>query len=414
MIKVNKHTLSNGLRIVHTEIKSTQMVALNLLYDVGARDEDPEHTGFAHLFEHLMFGGSLHVENFDEPLQMAGGENNAWTSNDVTNFYITIPKQNVETAFWLESDRMLSLSFNSTSLETQRSVVIEEFKQRCLNQPYGDVYHLVRQLAFTKHPYQWPTIGKKVAHIEEATMEQVRDFFYHFYAPNNAVLSITGNIAFDEVIRLAEKWFGPIPERKVKERLLPEEPEQTELRKLEVERNVPMDLIYIGFHMCARLDEEYYAYDMLTDLLARGNSSRLVQHLVKDQELFTGIDASIWGSQDKGMIQVIGQLASGVTMEQAEKAIWKELNNLANVPIETYELEKIKNNYESLHVFEHLNYQSVAASLAYWELLGDADGINTEVDVYREVTSQALQEVAKKTFLPQKANVIYYRKKGDS
>lgn len=413
MIKINKHTLSNGLRIVHTEIKSTQMVALNLLYDVGARDENEHHTGFAHLFEHLMFGGSKNVVSFDEPLQMAGGENNAWTSNDVTNFYITIPKQNVETAFWLESDRMLSLSFDTTSLETQRSVVIEEFKQRCLNQPYGDVYHLVRDLAFTQHPYKWPTIGKQVSHIEEATMAQVKDFFYRFYAPNNAVLAVTGNISFEEVLQLAQKWFGPIPKREIVSRQLPQEPLQRLKRTLEVERNVPVDLIYLGFHMCDRLHPDYYAYDMLSDILARGSSSRLIQRLIKEQQLFTGADANIWGSRDKGMIQMLGQLSPGVSMEQAEEALWHELSLLSRELVDTYEIEKVKNNFESTHVFEHMNYQSIAASLAFWELLGDVEGINTEVETYRKVTREQLQRIAKETFTPSKANLLYYKKKAN-
>ena len=291
MIQVNHHTLENGLRIVHYEDKSTQMVALNLLYDVGARDEDPEHTGFAHLFEHLMFGGSVNVPDYDTPVQNAGGENNAWTNNDITNYYITLPRQNVETGFWLESDRMLSLDFNPKSLEVQRQVVIEEFKQRNLNQPYGDASHLMRELAYKRHPYRWPTIGKEISHIANATLEEVRTFFYHYYAPNNAILAVTGHISFDETLRLAEKWFGPIPKREIPLRRLPKEERQTALRRRTVERKVPVSAIYMAFHMCDRKHPDYYAFDMITDVLSNGRSSRLVHSLIHEQKLFTAIDA---------------------------------------------------------------------------------------------------------------------------
>lgn len=256
-MKINKHCFPNGLRLVHYEDTSTQMVALNIVYDVGARDEHPEHTGFAHLFEHLMFGGSAHIPDYDTPLQLAGGENNAWTNNDITNYYLTVPKPNVETAFWLESDRMLELAFSEQSLEVQRGVVMEEFKQRCLNQPYGDVGHLFRPLAFRVHPYRWPTIGKELSHIEQATLDEVKSFFYRFYAPNNAVLAVTGNISWDETVKLTEKWFAPIPRRDVPVRQLPQEPEQTQERRLTVERNVPLDALFMGYHMCSREGADY-------------------------------------------------------------------------------------------------------------------------------------------------------------
>ena len=322
MIEVNHHTLDNGLRIVHHEDKSTQMVALNLLYDVGARDENPDHTGFAHLFEHLMFGGSVNVPDYDTPVQNAGGENNAWTNNDITNYYITLPYQNVETGFWLESDRMLSLDFNPKSLEVQRQVVIEEFKQRSLNQPYGDVPHLIRELAYKQHPYRWPTIGKEINHIANATLEEVRAFFYHYYAPNNAILSVTGHIPFEETVRLAKKWFGPIPRREVPVRELPKEEKQTALRRKTVERRVPVDAIFMVFHMCNRLHPDYYAFDMITDLLSNGRSSRFVRSLIQDKKLFTSADSFISGSIDDGLLQITGKPAPGVSLEQAEEAIW--------------------------------------------------------------------------------------------
>ena len=295
-MKINRHILDNGLRLVHSRDESTQMVALNILYNVGARDEHPEHTGFAHLFEHLMFGGSVNIPDYDMPLQLAGGENNAWTNNDITNYYLTVPRQNVETGFWLESDRMLSLDFSERSLEVQRGVVMEEFKQRCLNQPYGDVGHLLRPLAYQKHPYQWPTIGKDLSHVANATLEEVKAFFFRFYAPNNAILAVTGNISFEEAVELTEKWFGSVPRREVPVRNLPQEPEQTEERRLTVERNVPLDSLFMAYHMCDHRHPDYYVFDILSDVLSNGRSSRLNQHLVQEKQLFSSIDAYISGS----------------------------------------------------------------------------------------------------------------------
>ena len=320
MITINRHTLANGLRIVHSEDKNTQMVALNVLYNVGARDEHPNHTGFAHLFEHLMFGGSIHIPDYDTHVQNAGGENNAWTNNDITNYYITLPRQNVETGFWLESDRMLSLDFSERSLEVQRHVVIEEFKQRNLNQPYGDVGHLVRGLVYQKHPYRWPTIGLEPAHIEHATLDEVKDFFFRFYAPNNAILAVTGNISFEDTVSLAEKWFGSIPRRNVQPRNLPIEPPQTEERRLTVERNVPVDALHMIFHKGDRLHPDYHVFDMLSDLLSAGRSSRLIQHLVVERQIFGSVDAYISGSIDAGMFYVVGKVAPSVTLEEAEAA----------------------------------------------------------------------------------------------
>ncbi|MBQ8241636.1 MAG: insulinase family protein, partial [Bacteroides sp.] len=318
MITVNKYTLSNGLRVVHWENPSTEMVALNLLYNVGARDEHPEHTGFAHLFEHLMFGGSINIPDYDTHVQQAGGKNNAWTNNDITYYYITLPRQNVETGFWLESDRMLSLDFSERSLDVQRHVVIEEFKQRHLNQPYGDVGHLVRSMVYKEHPYQWPTIGKDTAHIENATLEEVKDFFFRFYAPNNAILAVTGNISFKETVMYTEKWFGPIPKRNVPTRQLPLEPKQTEERRMTVERNVPMDALYMTFHMCNRLHPDYYVHDMMSDLLSNGNSSRFIRHLIQEKQLFSNIDAYIAGSIEEGTFHINGRPAPGISLEEAE------------------------------------------------------------------------------------------------
>ena len=411
MITINRHTLDNGLRIVHSEDKNTQMVALNVLYNVGARDEHPDHTGFAHLFEHLMFGGSVNIPDYDAYVQSAGGENNAWTNNDITNYYITLPRQNVEIGFWLESDRMLSLDFNEKSLEVQRHVVIEEFKQRNLNQPYGDVGHLVRSLVYKEHPYQWPTIGKEPGHIENATLDEVKGFFFRFYAPNNSILAVTGNISFEDTVALAEKWFGPIPRRDVKPRSLPVEPQQTEERRLTVERNVPVDALHLVFHKCDRLHPDYYVFDMLSDLLSAGRSSRLIQHLVVERQVFGSIDAYISGSIDAGMFYVVGKLAPGITLEEAEAAVWQELEAMKTEDIAEEELEKVKNRYESEQIFSNINYLNVATNLAFFELIGRAEDINNEVEKYRAVTAQRIKKVAQRTFVRENCSVLYYKAK---
>ena len=411
MITVNRHTLPNGLRIVHSEMESTQMVALNVLYNVGARDEHPEHTGFAHLFEHLMFGGSVNIPDYDTHVQNAGGENNAWTNNDITNYYITLPRQNAETGFWLESDRMLSLDFNEKSLEVQRQVVIEEFKQRNLNQPYGDVGHLVRDMAYKKHSYQWPTIGKETSHIANATLDEVKDFFFRFYAPDNAILAVTGNISFDDTVALAEKWFGPIPRRNVTTRNLPKEPVQTEERRQAVERNVPVDALYMVFHKCDRLHPDYYTFDMLSDLLSSGRSCRFIQHLVLEKQIFSNIDAYISGSIDEGLFHITGKPSPGISLEEAEEAVWEELEALKTIEIDSYELEKVKNRYESEQIFNNLNYLNVATNLAFFELIGQAEDINYEVEKYRSVTSERIREVARKAFVRENCSVLYYKAK---
>lgn len=410
-MRINKLTLSNGLRLVHHLDTSTQMVALNIVYDVGARDEHPQHTGFAHLFEHLMFGGSAHIPDYDTPLQQAGGENNAWTNNDITNYYLTVPRANVETAFWLESDRMLELAFSEQSLEVQRGVVMEEFKQRCLNQPYGDVGHLLRPLAYKVHPYQWPTIGKELSHIADATLDEVRRFFFRFYAPNNAVLAVTGNISWDDTVRLTEKWFAPIPRRDVPVRNLPQEPEQMAERRLTVERNVPVDALFMAWHMCARGEPDYYAFDILSDILSNGRSSRLNRRLVQEQKLFSSIDAYISGSRDAGLLQLSGKPAAGVSLQQVEDAVWRELDELCRVPIGEAELEKVKNKFESTQIFGNINYLNVATNLAWYELTGKAEDIDLEVGNYRAVTHEQLQAVATDAFRRENTSVLYYKRK---
>ena len=410
MLKINRHILANGLRLVHSQDDSTQMVALNILYNVGARDEHPEHTGFAHLFEHLMFGGSVNIPDYDAPLQLAGGENNAWTNNDITNYYLTVPRQNVEIGFWLESDRMLSLDFNERSLEVQRGVVMEEFKQRCLNQPYGDVGHLLRPLAYQTHPYRWPTIGKDLSHIANATLDEVKEFFFRFYAPNNAVLAVTGNISWEETVRLTEKWFAPIPRRNVPVRQLPQEVVQTAERRQTVERNVPLDALFMAYHMCSREDADYYAFDILSDILSNGRSSRLTRRLVQEQKFFSSLDAYISGTRDAGLLHISGKPSAGVSLEQAEAAVRKELEELKSGFVGEQELEKVKNKFESTQIFGNINYLNVATNLAWFELTGQAEDIDREVDNYRSVTAEQLHRVAQQTFRDENGIVLYYQK----
>ena len=410
MITVNRHILENGLRIVHSEDTTTQMVALNLLYDVGARDEHPEHTGFAHLFEHLMFGGSINIPDYDTPVQNAGGENNAWTNNDITNYYITLPCNNAEIGFWLESDRMLSLDFNEKSLEIQKNVVTEEFKQRNLNQPYGDVSHILREMAYKTHPYRWPTIGKEISHIMNATLEEVKDFFYSFYAPNNAILAVSGNITFEETKRLAAKWFGDIPARDIKPRELPQEEPQTEEHRVTVFRDVPVDTLYMAFHICGRRDSSYHTFDIMSDILCNGRSSRLIQRLVIEKKIFSSIDAYISGSIDSGLFHITGKPCDGISLEEAEKAVWEELEDLKKHPVEELELEKVKNRYESEQIFSNINYLNVATNLAFFELIGKAEDINDEVRKYRSVSSEQITEMARKCFINTNSNILYYKK----
>lgn len=410
MITVNRHILENGLRIVHSEDTTTQMVALNLLYDVGARDEHPEHTGFAHLFEHLMFGGSINIPDYDTPVQNAGGENNAWTNNDITNYYITLPCNNAEIGFWLESDRMLSLDFNEKSLEIQKNVVTEEFKQRNLNQPYGDVSHILREMAYKTHPYRWPTIGKEISHITNATLEEVKDFFYSFYAPNNAILAVSGNITFEETKRLAAKWFGDIPARDIKPRELPQEEPQTEEHRVTVFRDVPVDTLYMAFHICGRRDSCYHTFDIMSDILCNGRSSRLIQRLVIEKKIFSSIDAYISGSIDSGLFHITGKPCDGISLEEAEKAVWEELEDLKNHPVDELELEKVKNRYESEQIFSNINYLNVATNLAFFELIGKAEDINDEVRKYRSVSSEQITEMARKCFINTNSNILYYKK----
>lgn len=403
--------MDNGLRVIVHRDSSTPLACVNLLYDVGARDEDPEKTGFAHLFEHLMFGGSVNIPNYDEPLQRVGGENNAFTTNDITNYYLTVPSINLETAFWLESDRMLSLAFSEKSLDVQRNVVIEEFKQRYLNQPYGDVWLLLRPLAYKVHPYQWATIGKEISHIANAKIEDVKDFFRRFYCPNNAILVVAGDVMLDEVKQLCDKWFGAIPKGPDNRRQLPQEPPQVQERKISVERDVPLDALYKVYHMCSRSDDEYYTMDIISDILSRGNSSRLYKELVKKKRLFSELNAYVTGDFDKGLFVISGKLISGVKIEDAEKAVEEELEKLKRDLVDEAELTKVKNKIESTLVFSEMEVLNKAMNLAVSELLGDANLINREVELYAAVTAEHVRQESRKVFSPANCSTLYYRKK---
>ncbi|MEO5783631.1 MAG: pitrilysin family protein [Ginsengibacter sp.] len=408
MIQFEKFTLDNGLRVIVHQDTTTPMAVLNVMYDVGARDENPEQTGFAHLFEHLMFGGSINIPSYDEPLQMAGGENNAYTTNDLTNYYIQLPTENLETAFWLESDRMLSLAFDEKSLDVQRKVVVEEFKEHYLNKPYGDVWHKMRELAYQVHPYRWMTIGKELSHVENAQLQDVKNFFYKHYTPANAVLCVAGNVTVEQVKTLAQKWFGDIPAGEKYDRQLPQEPKQTGPRKLEVKAKVPLDALYKCWHIYHRLDMRYYTTDLITDLLSGGGSSRLYQSLVKEKQLFSNINCFHFGSADAGLLAIDGKLIKGVKMEDAEKAIEEELQKMKNELVSEAELEKVKNKTESLMAFEDVPLMSRASSLANYELLGDADLMNKELEHYQAVTAQDIQKECNNIFTADNCSTLYY------
>jgi len=408
MIQFERFKIANGLRVIVHRDASTPMVVMNIMYDVGARDEDQERTGFAHLFEHLMFGGSVHIPNYDEPLQMAGGENNAYTTNDLTNYYLHLPAENLETAFWLESDRMLSLAFDEKSLEVQRKVVVEEFKEHYLSKPYGDAWHKMRELAYHVHPYRWMTIGKDISHIEKAELKDVKEFFSKYYCPVNAVMVLAGNITVEKARELTEKWFGDIPAGTKYERKLPQEPEQKEERRLTVRTNVPLDALYKCWHISERLDKRYYIADLITEILSGGGSSRLYQTLVKEKKLFSNIECHHFGSSDAGLLAIEGKLVKGVSIEDAEAAVEEVLNGLKEKQVEETELQKVKNKTESMIVFEDMSVVNRANSLAYYELLGDAAMMNDELEKYAAITTEEILTESKNIFTKENSNTIWY------
>jgi zinc protease len=411
MIDYTEFTLANGLQVIVHEDPSVQIAVMNILYDVGSRDEREDKTGFAHLFEHLMFGGSVNIPNYDEPLQKVGGENNAFTNTDITNYYLTLPAANIETGFWLESDRMLSLSFDPQVLEVQRKVVIEEFKQRYLNQPYGDVWLKLRPLAYQDHPYKWATIGKEISHIENATLEDVREFFFRHYVPNNAILVVAGNVTTQQVKELSEKWFGPIPAGVRKDRSLPIEPKQQTKKVLEVEANVPAHALYKAYHMPGRFDNDYYAIDLLSDILSRGQSSRLYQTLVKEKEIFTSISSFVMGTIDPGLLVVSGRIREGISLEQAEKELDDVLRKTVEQGVFEDELEKVKNQAYATLEFGEVEVMNRAMNLAFAKLSGDANLVNRETAAINAVNRDDIQRVARQILNDQNSSALYYKAK---
>jgi zinc protease len=409
MINFQEFTLDNGLRVIVHEDPTVQIAVMNILYDVGSRDERPDKTGFAHLFEHLMFGGSVNIPSYDEPLQRVGGENNAFTNTDITNYYLTLPAANLETGFWLESDRMLSLSFDPKALEVQRKVVVEEFKQRYLNQPYGDVWLKLRPLAYQQHPYQWATIGKEISHIENATMEDVKDFFFTHYVPSNAILVVAGHVTLAEVKTLAEKWFGSIPSGKIRSRKLASEPAQTQKRLLEVNAKVPANALYKAWHMPGRFHDDYYAIDLLSDILSRGQSSRLYQQLVKEKEIFTSISSFVMGTIDPGLLVVSGRIKDGISIEDAEHEVDTILKQVVADGVANAELEKVKNQAESTLEFGEMEVMNRAMNLAFSKLSGDANLANEEGAKINAVTTDDIKRVAGDILKESNASVMYYR-----
>jgi zinc protease len=408
MIDFKEFTLNNGLRVIVHEDPTVQIAVLNILYDVGSRDEHPDKTGFAHLFEHLMFGGSINIPSYDEPLQMVGGENNAFTNTDITNYYLTVPADNIETGFWLESDRMLSLSFDPQVLEVQRKVVIEEFKQRYLNQPYGDVWLKLRPLTYKVHPYQWATIGKEISHIENATMDDVRGFFNAHYNPSNAILVVAGNVKLEQVRKLSEKWFGDIPAGNKINRALPKEPAQVEKRILEVNAEVPASALYKSYHMPGRFHNDYYAVDLLSDILSRGHSSRLYQKLVKEKEIFTSISSFVMGTIDPGLLVVNGRVKDGIELKKAEAEVDEIINEIIDHGVQEDELEKVKNQAYSTLEFGEVEVMNRAMNLAFAKLSGDAGLVNHEGERIREVSTADIKRVAGEVLRNQNASVMYY------
>ena len=409
MIHFKEFTLDNGLRVIVHEDHTSPMAVLNVLYDVGSRDEEEQHTGFAHLFEHLMFSGSKNIPVYDEPLQRVGGENNAFTSPDITNYYLSLPAQNIETGFWLESDRMLDLAFSEHGLEVQRKVVVEEFKQNYLNQPYGDVWLKLRPLAYEQHPYKWATIGKEIAHIEDATMDIVKAFHRKHYSPSNAILVVAGNVTFEKAKELTEKWFGPIPAGEKYERAIPNEPKQQAPRVLETSADVPLSAIYKAYHMPHRNHEDYYAVDLISDILGRGKSSRLYEQLVKEQKLFNSVSASVTGSIEPGLLIIQGKLNEGVDLHEANAAIEAINKELMEKLVDEEELNKVKNQAETSIVFSEIELLNRAMNLAYGKLLGDANFVNTEGEKIQAITPQDMLRCAKQVLDPNNCATLLYK-----
>lgn len=411
MINYQIYTLANGLRVIIHKAPECAMAALNVMYDIGSRDESPDKTGFAHLFEHLMFGGSINIESYDNELQNVGGINNAYTTCDITNYHCMVPASNIETAFWLESDRMLSLAFSQEVLDVQKKVVIEEFKERYLNKPYGDAWLKIRELAYTTHPYKWPTIGKEISHIEDTTLEDVKDFFRKYYIPNNAVLVISGGVVEEEVLELCEKWFGPIPAGNKLERNFPQEPEQIAPRSATFSADVPFDAIYKAYHVPGRLSPDFYAVEILTAILGEGNSSELYSELVDDKQIFSSISAYTTESVDPGLLLISGIVSPDFTIEDADAALNKIIDDVIANGIEESELQKAKNNYVASSAFACLDLMHRSEELAMATILGNTNLVNEEVDRMEVVSLDDVNNISKKILDAKNCSTLFYKKK---
>lgn len=408
MINLRRITLDNGLRVLVHEDHTTPLVACNVVYNVGSRDEHPDHTGFAHLMEHFMFTGSKNVPDFDNALQKVGAINNAYTSQDLTNYYIVLPANNIETAFWVESDRMLELAFEQRSLDVQKNVVIEEFKENYLNRPYGDLMMLFNQMAYERHPYQWLPIGKKVEHIAEVTMDMIKDFYYKFYRPNNAVLVVAGNVHFEEVVPLVQKWFGDIPMGNTPAKNYPQELPQTTARHLTVKRDAPSDLLLKGWHMCNRMHPDYYACDLLSDMFGTGQSSYLYKELVTDRKMFTDISASIMGTHDEGLFLISGRPVEGVSAQDADKALCDFLYQYQFGPTFPHDLRKVQNRAESVLLQNDIKIDDRASNIAVGEIISNAEYFLNESQHYFDVTEDQMRRLSSELFTKEGSCTLYY------
>lgn len=410
MVNFHRYKLDNGLRIIIHEDMTTPMVAVNVLYDVGSRDEDPERTGFAHLFEHLMFSGSKHIADFDTPLQLAGGENNAFTNSDITNFYDIVPRENIEIALWLESDRMQDLAFDQKGFDVQKKVVVEEFKETCLNVPYGNAWHILSDLAYKTHPYRWPTIGKVPEHISDSSLKDARQFYSQHYAPNNAIIVLAGNITAQEGLAKVKKWFDDVPTKPTTKRQLNQEKKQTTKMSSRIKATVPADAIYLAFHIGGRMDPNHHACDILSDILGNGRSSRFYQRLYKSKRLFSNIDAYISGTADPGLFLIDGKLSDKHSIDEGLEAIWTELEDIKSNGIRAEELAKVKHKIESSLCFTEVSILNRAMSLSFFELMGDADLINHQQSAYLKVSAEQIKEIANQIFVDSNCSELIYER----
>lgn len=409
MLNLKRTTLSNGLRVLVHEDHTTPLAVCNVVYNVGSRDEDPDCTGLAHLMEHFMFTGSKNVPNYDNALQKVGAINNAYTCQDHTNYYVVLPANNLETALWIESDRMLELAFRQESLDIQKQVVIEEFKEHYLNRPYGDMMMLLHEMIFDKHPYQWLPIGKKTEHIAQVDMDIIRKFYYTYYRPNNAVLVVAGNVHYDEVITLVEKWFGDIPTSELPVRNYPAELPQTQARQLTVERDVPSDVLIKAWHMCDRMHPDYYAYDLMSDMFGTGHSSYLYKEFVTDRKLFTDISASIMGSCDNGLFYVSGRPTEGVSIDEADAALSQFLYHFQEGDSFAHDLQKVKNRAESILLNNEIKIDDRASNIAVGETISNAEYFLNERQHYFDVTEDQMRRLFHDTFVEEGSNTLKYR-----